>query len=627
MNTYLNQVFFPIIILSICAGILLIENLHYLFIFLFTKGKLYLSTLLLGITGFIFVTSEILVISSGVMDFFLIGRFFHLLQAFTTTFFLLLLPLFLYYFLDLNYYLRNILKVIIIISTIFIVFLLFIIIFKPALFLNFNKAYSSFQTRPWNIARGNPEIIYNIRDILIGIESLFSIFFLVIELLLYRKYFAIIMPLVGIIIGIITGAIDIFLEFKERVYGLYSIRIFSFFCIGITIFIILSMISVMQRFIKQTKQIENAMKLKSLGVLAGGIAHDFNNILAAVIGNISLLKYDFSKDKENFEKIVDIEKAVSKARGLTNQLLTFSKGGAPVKDISSIKDIIKDTVLFALSGSDVKVHFNIEKNLWNANIDENQISQVIQNMTLNAKDAMPNGGILTIKVTNRILMKSRENIKTGKYIQIEIIDNGIGIPKRNIKYIFEPYYTTKEKGSGLGLFICYSIINNHDGYINVSSEVNKGTSFTIYLPAVEEEVKMKKNKDIINIKIEGKVLILDDDNMILNMLRKMLSFIGLKSVVTNDGNETLNVFKEYYDKKNSFDIVILDLTIKGGIGGKDVIHQIKKIDPNIKTIVTSGYSNDPVMSDYKKYGFDRVIKKPFIFEDLVKIIQELLIKK
>lgn len=627
MDTYFNQTIFPLIILSICAGILLIENLHYLFIFIFTKGKLYLSILLLGFSGLVFVISEILVITFGIMDLFLIGRFFHLLQTFTTTLFMLFLPLFLYYFLDLNYYLRKILKIIIILSIIFIIFLLFIIIFKPTLFLDFNKALSSYQTRPWNINRGNPKTLYLIRDILIGGISIISVIFLVIDLLIYKKYFSVLMPLIGLIVGIITGVIDIYFEFfKESVYGLYSIRVFSFFCLGVTFFIFLSMLGVMQKFIKQARQIENAMKLKSLGILAGGIAHDFNNILAAVIGNISLLKYDFSKDKDNYEKIVDIEKAVSKARGLTNQLLTFSKGGAPVKDITSIKDIIEDTVLFALSGSHVKVHFNIEKNLWNVNIDENQISQVIQNMALNAKDAMPDGGILTIKVSNKQIMKSVDNIKEGKYIELDIIDKGIGIPKRNIRYIFEPYYTTKEKGSGLGLFICYSIINNHDGYITVASEINKGTTFSIYLPAVEEQVKLKKKKTFVKIKIEGKVLILDDDNMILNMLRKMLLVIGLKSIATNDGNETLSVFKEHYENKIPFDLVILDLTIKGGIGGKDIIHQIKKIDPSIKTIVSSGYSNDPVMADYKKYGFDKVMKKPFNFEDLVNIIHEIFKK-
>lgn len=626
MNIDITHIIIPIILLSFCAGILFIESLHYLYVLYSIKGKLYLSTFFLGCAGFIFVTSEILTILFGTLGFYELGKYSHLTQATTTAFFLLLLPLFLYYFLDLKVWNKIILKILIFVSIIFLITLIFIIIFKLSLFLNFNKVVNPANIKPWNAARGYPGILFLIRDTLILIVAIFSIICLSIELITHKKYFYIFLPLVGTIIAIISGIIDIIYSFKEMSYlKLYSLKSFSFFCFGVTIFIVLSMISVMKKFIDQTKDIEKAMKLKSLGILAGGIAHDFNNILSAVIGNISLLKYNNKNDQSFYNNIKDIEKAVSRARGLTNQLLTFSKGGSPVKNIASIKKIIENTVLFILSGSNIKVKFNIDHNLWNVNIDKDQISQVIQNITINAKEAMPQGGTLFINVYNQQIANNA-SIKDGKYIKIEMIDQGKGIPKKKLKNIFEPYFTTKSKGNGLGLFVCYSIIKNHEGYINVTSDVYKGTCFTILLPAVKNKVKSKKNIKEKNIKINGRVLILDDEKVILDVFEKMFKIIGLQCVCVRDGEKALHIIKENQKNKTPFNLAILDLTIKGGSGGKDIIKKIKQINPKIKTIVSSGYSNDKVISEYKKYGFDRVLRKPFLFEDLIKTVRELLSK-
>ena len=626
MDTNFIQIIIPIILLSLCAGILFIENLHYLYILYSIKGKLYLSTFFLGCAGFVFVASEIAVILFGIMNFYSLGKFFHIIQAITAASFLIFLPLFLYYLLDLNLYNKIILKTLIVISAMFLIFLIFIVFFKQNLFLDFNKTLKSSYIKPWNVTRGHPGIIYSIRDILILIVAIFSIIFLTVDLFFYKKYFYIILPLIGAIIAIISGVIDILYSFKEiSYYGLYSLRNFSFFCFGVTIFIMLSMLSVMKKFISQTKEVEKALKLKSLGVLAGGIAHDFNNILSAVIGNISLLKFDYKNEQNLLNNIKDIEKAVFRAKGLTNQLLTFSKGGSPVKDISSINEIIEDTVLFILSGSHIKVKFNFDINLWNVNIDKDQISQVIQNITINARDAMPQGGTFFINVSNHQVLNNI-NIKKGKYIKIDLMDQGKGIPKNKLKYIFEPYYTTKTKGSGLGLFVCYSIINNHNGYINITSEVNKGSCFTILLPAVENKIKNKKNIKFHHLKLKAKALILDDESTILNMIKKMLSIVGIECVCSKNGEKALQIFKKNQKNNSPFDLVILDLTIKGGIGGKDIIKKIKHIYPKIKAIVSSGYSNDKVISEYKKYGFDKVLKKPFTFEELIKTIQDLLNK-
>ena len=373
--------------------------------------------------------------------------------------------------------------------------------------------------------------------------------------------------------------------------------------------------------ITERKQLEKehahlqTAKLESLGTLAGGIAHDFNNILTGIMGNISLAKNYISSEEKAYSRLEEAEKASIRAKDLTQQLLTFSKGGLPVKKLMPIRELIKDAVIFALRGSNINPEFSIENNLWATKIDEGQISQVISNLVINAKEAMPEGGILKIKAENII-------VKKNNYIKITIKDYGIGIAKKYLNKIFDPYFTTKQQGSGLGLSTTYSIIKNHDGYITVDSIQNEGTTFHIYLPASQKPIAVEKKQVAkTSIHYEGRILVMDDDEPIRNLLQDMLENIGYEVELSQNGTEAVELYK---NAKKPFDVVILDLTIRDGMGGKKTIKKLLKIDPKIKAIVSSGYATDTIMAGYKKYGFKDVVVKPYNVSKMEQVLHNIL---
>ncbi|MGB9595346.1 MAG: PAS domain S-box protein [Candidatus Poribacteria bacterium] len=377
---------------------------------------------------------------------------------------------------------------------------------------------------------------------------------------------------------------------------------------------------------KMEAEIQKINKLESLGILAGGIAHDFNNILTSILGNLSLAR--LHKDEEEKEKrLEEAEKATMTATGLTQQLLTFAKGGLPIKKFGSIKDLLKDSTEFVLRGSNVKPLFSIKDDLWNLEMDESQIDRVIQNVVINAAQAMPEGGIIWVSAENVYLHENHiHSINEGKYIKLSIKDSGMGIPKEHLSRIFEPYFTTKQKGSGLGLAICYSIIKNHGGYIEVESELGVGSNFIIYLPASDKSVSKEKTElDLSVVKGKGKVLVMDDEASIRDLMKNMLSvFSGYEVFTAKDGLEAVNLYKQEMDSGRPFDVVILDLTVPGGMGGKEAMQELLEIDPNVKAIVYSGYSNDPIMSNYKEYGFKEVIAKPFKVKELSETLHRVI---
>lgn len=384
--------------------------------------------------------------------------------------------------------------------------------------------------------------------------------------------------------------------------------------------------------ISEKRKLENELlkiqKLESVGILAGGIAHDFNNILTAIIGNLSLAKIDLSPDNEMFEILSEAEKASQRARNLTNQLLTFSRGGAPIKQTTSIKKIIKEYADFSLSGSQIKCHYAIDNNLYPANVDTGQFGQVIQNLVINAIQAMPDGRSIQITAENVYL--SDENgvpLPKGDYIKISVIDQGIGIKQEHVNKIFDPYFTTKQLGSGLGLATAYSIIKKHDGHITVNSQLGKGTTIFIYLPAVvETEVTEPRQLDRLYVNT-GRILIMDDEELVIKPLLRMLDSLGFQTEIAANGEQAIDIYRSSLKKKRIFDCVILDLTIQGGIGGKETIQKLRQLDPHVRAIVTSGYSNDPVMSNYQEYGFCGVIAKPYRIEEINDVIQHVLKNK
>lgn len=366
---------------------------------------------------------------------------------------------------------------------------------------------------------------------------------------------------------------------------------------------------------QQEQEIMRNSKLESLGLLAGGIAHDFNNILTIILGNVSLARYVGKFDDKTSSMLEEIEKASLQARGLTNQLLTFSRGGAPQKRVVNISHLLKEAVNFALSGSNIRAELNIPENLWAVSVDENQINQVINNIVINAKEAMPEGGTLNVSAQNISDLR-----KQTKCVQILFSDEGIGIPSEIILQVFDPYFTTKNNGSGLGLTTTYSIIKKHSGNISVESTLGKGTTIKIILPTSEfSEHHHIKEADHYSLGV-GRILIMDDEANIRDILGKMLSQLGYSSDFASEGAEMLTKYKDNLIAEKPYKAVIMDLTIPGGMGGKQAIKELLSLDPKAYVIVSSGYSDDPVISQYKDFGFKGHIAKPYSLKELSNVL-------
>jgi PAS domain S-box-containing protein len=377
--------------------------------------------------------------------------------------------------------------------------------------------------------------------------------------------------------------------------------------------------------LKMEEELLKARKLESIGVLAGGIAHDFNNLLTAILGNISLAKILTAKEDRIHQKLAEAEKASLRARDLTLQLLTFSSGGAPVKKSTSIAGIIRDSAAFTLSGSKVNCRFDIPEDLWPAEADEGQISQVINNLIINADQAMPGGGAITVACENIYLVNNELlPLADGRYVSIAISDQGTGIKEDDIPRIFDPYFTTKKSGKGLGLATVYSIVKNHDGHIIVDSATGAGTTFTIYLPAAETEAVASMDHESQASSVKGKILVMDDEENIRDVAGEILEFLGFEVEFARDGVEAIDHYKKAREKGLPFIAVIMDLTIAGGMGGSEAIGILRELDENITAIASSGYSNDPIMADYERYGFSGVISKPYMVSDLRNILNEVL---
>jgi len=371
------------------------------------------------------------------------------------------------------------------------------------------------------------------------------------------------------------------------------------------------------------KELLKAHKLESLGVFAGGIAHDFNNILTMILGNVSLAKSQVTPEDELFDLLSEAEMASTRAQTLTRQLLTFAKGGAPVKETASIKDILKESSSFVLRGSKSDCEFSIPENLWPAEVDVGQISQVINNIVINANQAMPKGGIIQIAADN-LIVEDRHGlpVKAGKYVRISIKDQGVGIAEKHLLNIFDPYFTTKHAGSGLGLATTYSIIKRHDGHITVESRLEVGTTFHIYLPASDKAV-LEKEKALL-IKGRGRILVMDDQAPLRKIFGRMLKNLGYESEFAKDGAEAIRMVKKAKESEKPYDAAILDLTVPGGMGGKEAINKLLEIDPEVKAIVSSGYSDDPVLANFQEYGFKGMMSKPFESLTLSKVLHEVL---
>ncbi len=390
---------------------------------------------------------------------------------------------------------------------------------------------------------------------------------------------------------------------------------------------------VITRDITESKRFEEEIikssKLESIGILAGGIAHDFNNLLTGISGNISLAI--LASDESNTGEIYlsEAQFAIHQASKLTNQLLIFSKGGVPNLEKLAIGQMLQESVRFTLRGSNVKSNVQIQDDLSIVEVDSSQFGQVIQNVVINGIQAMPEGGVLHVRSVNISIEENQlPGLKRGDYVCITIKDQGDGIAEENIGKIFDPFFTTKASGTGLGLATSYSILQKHNGYITIESEVDIGTTVTIYLPAISESViatseESISDKTTVNRKYSSHILIMDDEPIVQNVFKGMFEKMGCTTVVVHDGEAAINVYKAAQKSNQPFDLVVLDLTISGGMGGKETIKQLLYLDTSIKAIVASGYSNDPILANYKEYGFQEKIEKPFTVEILQNILNSI----
>ncbi len=376
---------------------------------------------------------------------------------------------------------------------------------------------------------------------------------------------------------------------------------------------------------------EQAMKaksLESLGVLAGGIAHDFNNILTAIFGNITLAKIYAPADGALQGALADAERASWRARELTFQLLTFAKGGAPIKKAGSIGETVRDLTGFFVKGSAVRCEMAIPDDLWPTEFDPDQMGQVIQNIVLNAKEAMSGAGILTV-VARNVTVEADEiaDLAAGDYVEIAFRDNGRGIEPEYLEKIFDPYFSLKPTGTGLGLAVTYSVLRRHQGLVVADSVVGKGTTLTLYLPRTgggELPAARARASEAVAASGRGRrVLLMDDDRDVRSIGAQLLQALGYDVVEAAGGEDALRLYEQARTKR-PFEAVILDLTVPGGMGGKECVHKLKARDPNVRAIVATGYYTDPILAEYEAYGFRASVQKPYRLEELAAALTQVL---
>ena len=365
------------------------------------------------------------------------------------------------------------------------------------------------------------------------------------------------------------------------------------------------------------KEVLLAQKFESLGVLAGGIAHDFNNILTSVSGNVSLARMYLPEDHRARERLADAEKALVRSRDLTQQLLTFAKGGTPVRKPASIPAVVRESVRFALSGSDMQCDLAIEEPIWPVEADESQITQVVHNLVINADQASPESRSIRVEVANASVQAgSSVPLAPGDYVRVAVIDHGIGIAPANLARIFDPYFTTKQRGSGLGLSMSYSIVKNHGGTLIVQSILGVGTSFHMYLPACPNRSVPPAPNDGKTVSGRGRVLVMDDEELVRTVVAAMLTDLGYEVEAVESGESALAAYERATRDGAPFGCVLMDLTVPGRMGGKETVRRLLEIDPHASAVVSSGYSNDPILTEYQRWGFRGVITKPYRIEEL-----------
>ncbi|MBP7830704.1 MAG: PAS domain S-box protein [Kiritimatiellae bacterium] len=368
-----------------------------------------------------------------------------------------------------------------------------------------------------------------------------------------------------------------------------------------------------------------AQKLESLGLLAGGIAHDFNNILTGILGNISLARMALQSGGDHPALLQEAEKACLRAKDLSQQLLTFARGGAPVRQMTSVSGLVKDTVEFCLRGSNVRADLHLSVDLWPAEVDPGQIAQVLNNVVLNSKQAMPGGGVVAVRAENADLEQGGPHpVEPGRYVRITVKDTGAGVPREYLQKIFDPFFTTKPHSSGLGLTTSYAIVRKHGGHLLLESELGVGTVVHILLPASRTTLPPTPEEDRPAPRGTGRILVMDDEDTVRNVAVRVLEYLGYEPAAVRNGTQAVQEYKKAMDAGRPYAAVILDLTVPGEMGGREALEKLKALDPAVRAIVASGYSSDSCMSNYRAHGFAGAVVKPFTVNDAGRVVYAVL---
>ena len=602
----------PMLYLTICSGILLVGISMYTILYCFSRDRLHLATLLFGILGFVFVVSEICVLCCFVFQEYALGRQFHRVQALSTAWFIFAVPFMLMYLVELNTSWRKINRALIITAMAAVIGFTAAAFTYPDLFISQANYGRKLLHIGWDYARGRTGSLYMLKDAILAILMIYMVICIIIDLLRHSMYSYLLYTLAGIFIATLCAYYDYLYIYQGVTIVFLPHSYSSYFSPGITIFVSLSMIGTIIKFIGQTREIEKARKIESLGLLAGGIAHDFNNLLTTIIGNLSLARLSMDYHDKKLPLLLDAETASLRAKDLTRQLLTFSKGGVPAKELTSIRDILAETAMLVLRSTNVRSEFRIDDNLYPASVDRGQICQVVHNILLNAVEAMPGGGDIVITAKNIQRPKAAHGRHdTEKFIYISIRDNGPGIPKKAIDTIFDPYYTNKSDGSGLGLAISQAIVQSHEGRITVRSRPGEGAEFEIYLPAADGEPEPAGDSDEQN--GHGKILLIDDNEMILQIGRKMIETLGYEIDAYRNGADAVAAYRRARETGAPFDCVITDIGLVGGIAGDEVLRRLREIDPDVGVIGCTGYTGS---AHCVSAGFRAILHKPFTINDI-----------
>lgn len=373
-------------------------------------------------------------------------------------------------------------------------------------------------------------------------------------------------------------------------------------------------------------QLAHAQKMDGIGRLAGGMAHDFNNLLAVILGSINLAQ-TFLKSRQDVEKaLARAESACLQATELARQLLALSKGAAPFMKIQSLRDLLHSTTRLALSGSDIALRLSVTDGLWLTHCDENQIHQVMMNLLINAKEATDSGGSIEVTAGNvQLSGKEIPPLRRGKYVKISVEDHGKGIPRKDLRKIFDPYFSTKSRGSqkgmGLGLSLAYSILKKHEGHIIAESELGVGSKFHVYLPASEMPIEKRAPNRQSKPAEKPRILVMDDEEVLRDVISQMIEALGYEVETARDGIEAIEKFRAAQESGRPFAVVLLDLTVRGGMGGRQAIPEILKLDPSAKAVLSSGYSDHIVLSRCREYGFAGALRKPYQLSELSEVLQ------